>query len=91
MCSGLTTHGFLGHALLDGWQLARLDQVGEHGRLGELLRPLGVIEDELGALELSYELGTQLGLWGLGPLRDGVHCRQRAGQSRAARGDRGVA
>ena len=87
----LDDHGFLGHALLDGWQLARLDQVGEHGRLGELLRPLGVIEDELGALELSYELGTQLGLWGLGPLRDGVRCRQRAGQGCPARGDRGIA
>src|SRR5262249_15206917 len=74
-------HRFLRDALLDRRQLAGLDEIGERGRLVELLRPLRRIGDDLRVLELADQPGLrQIAL---------RQCARGAGQQRS-QGDQGL-
>jgi hypothetical protein len=55
----LDDHRLFRHALLDGRQLAGLDQLGQHRRLAELRRPLRLRLDDR-ALDLPDQLRAEL-------------------------------
>jgi hypothetical protein len=58
----LDHHGLLGNPLVHGRQLPLLHEVRQHGRLAELLRPLGGVQDVFRTLQLADQGGTELRL-----------------------------